>query len=99
MKATILNIGDELLIGQVVNTNASRMAQMLVAAGIDVCGTYVIGDDDCVYLKSPFTFFPTQSYLKLEHLNGDTLVAHMPQAILAQSGSEKKSSPHSERIW
>ena len=45
MKATILNIGDELLIGQVVNTNASRMAQMLVAAGIDVCSTYVIGDN------------------------------------------------------
>ena len=45
MKATLLNIGDELLIGQVVNTNASRMAQMLIAAGIDVCGTYVIGDN------------------------------------------------------
>ena len=45
MKATIINIGDELLIGQVVNTNASRMAQMLVAAGIDVCCTEVIGDN------------------------------------------------------
>lgn len=45
MKATILNIGDELLIGQVVNTNASRMVQMLIAAGIDVCGTYVVGDN------------------------------------------------------
>lgn len=44
MKATILNIGDELLIGQVVNTNASRMSQMLISIGIDVCGTYVIGD-------------------------------------------------------
>lgn len=44
MKATIINIGDELLIGQVVNTNASSMSQMLIAAGIDVCGTYVIGD-------------------------------------------------------
>ena len=44
MKATIINIGDELLIGQVVNTNASRMAQMLVGAGIDVCCTEVIGD-------------------------------------------------------
>ncbi len=44
MKATILNIGDELLIGQVVNTNASFMSQMLIAAGIDVCGTFVIGD-------------------------------------------------------
>lgn len=45
MKATLLNIGDELLIGQVVNTNASRMAQMLIAAGIDVYGTHVIGDN------------------------------------------------------
>ena len=44
MKATILNIGDELLIGQVVNTNASSMSQMLIATGIDVCGTFVIGD-------------------------------------------------------
>lgn len=44
MKATILNIGDELLIGQVVNTNASSMSQMLIAAGIDVCGTFVTGD-------------------------------------------------------
>lgn len=45
MKVSILNIGDELLIGQVVNTNASRMAQLLTQAGIDVCGTYVIGDN------------------------------------------------------
>lgn len=44
MNATILNIGDELLIGQVVNTNASRMAKMLTEVGINVCGTYVIGD-------------------------------------------------------
>lgn len=45
MKATLINIGDELLIGQVVNTNASVMARMLVAAGFDVCGAYVIGDN------------------------------------------------------
>ncbi|MCQ2282425.1 MAG: competence/damage-inducible protein A [Bacteroidales bacterium] len=54
MKATILNIGDELLIGQVVNTNASSMSQMLIGAGIDVCGTFVIGDnasDILLYLQ------------------------------------------------
>lgn len=45
MKATILNIGDELLIGQVVNTNASLMAQMLTTSGIEVCGIYTIGDN------------------------------------------------------
>lgn len=44
MKASLLNIGDELLIGQVVNTNAAFIAKQLTNIGIDVCGTYVIGD-------------------------------------------------------
>lgn len=44
MKVTIINIGDELLIGQVVNTNASTMSRMLTAAGMEVCKTMVVGD-------------------------------------------------------
>lgn len=45
MNITIINIGDELLIGQVVNTNASTMSRMLTAAGMDVLKTMVIGDE------------------------------------------------------
>ena len=45
MNATIINIGDELLIGQVVNTNAARMSQMLTGAGIQVHSVFTIGDD------------------------------------------------------
>ena len=45
MKTTIVNIGDELLIGQVVNTNASTMARMLTGAGMAVARTVVVGDD------------------------------------------------------
>lgn len=45
MKISILNIGDELLIGQVVNTNASRMSQMLTQAGMAVSGVFTIGDN------------------------------------------------------
>ena len=44
MDITIINIGDELLIGQVVNTNASTMSHLLTAAGMDVCKTLVVGD-------------------------------------------------------
>ena len=44
MNISIINIGDELLIGQVVNTNASTMSKMLIAAGIDVRETAVIAD-------------------------------------------------------
>ncbi len=43
-KIEIINIGDELLIGQVVNTNASDMARMLGKEGYAVAQTSVIGD-------------------------------------------------------
>ena len=44
MNVTIINIGDELLIGQVVNTNASTMSRMLTEAGMEVQRTVVVGD-------------------------------------------------------
>lgn len=45
MNATIINIGDELLIGQVTNTNASNISQMLTQKGFCVTATYTIGDN------------------------------------------------------
>ena len=45
MDISIVNIGDELLIGQVVNSNVAVMSKMLVAAGMNVKETAVIGDD------------------------------------------------------
>ncbi|MCD4735925.1 MAG: competence/damage-inducible protein A [Bacteroidales bacterium] len=45
MTAEIINIGDELLIGQIVNTNASWIAQRLHLAGIVVSDISVIGDN------------------------------------------------------
>lgn len=45
MNSSLINIGDELLIGQVVNTNATKMSQMLGAAGIEVAQVITIGDD------------------------------------------------------
>ena len=44
MNVTIINIGDELLIGQVVNTNASTMSKLLTEAGMEVRKTIVVGD-------------------------------------------------------
>ena len=43
--AEIISIGDELLIGQVVNTNASWMAQVLNHAGITVLQVTTVRDD------------------------------------------------------
>jgi nicotinamide-nucleotide amidase len=45
MNVEIINIGDELLIGQVVNTNASWMAEQLNLAGFRVHQVSIVGDD------------------------------------------------------
>lgn len=46
LRACIINIGDELLIGQVVNTNASYIAKQLNVRGIQVEKIEVIGDSE-----------------------------------------------------
>jgi nicotinamide-nucleotide amidase len=45
MNVSIVSIGDELLIGQVVNTNASWLGQTLTAAGCSVRSVVAVGDD------------------------------------------------------
>lgn len=44
--AELISIGDELLIGQTVNTNASWLGQQLAAIGIRVVHTAVISDEE-----------------------------------------------------
>lgn len=46
MKASILTIGDELLIGQVINTNASWIAEQLTHIGVHVVRHVTCSDDD-----------------------------------------------------
>jgi len=46
VKAIIITIGDELLIGQVVNTNASTIARQLNGAGVEVIRMLTVSDDE-----------------------------------------------------
>ena len=46
MRAQIISIGDEILIGQTVNTNASFIGEHLTSLQIDVVRVLTIGDDD-----------------------------------------------------
>src|SRR5689334_7183872 len=52
MKAAVLAIGDELLIGQVVNTNAAVIAQLLGEAGIGVARVVTVGDDRAAIIRA-----------------------------------------------
>ena len=46
MKAKVITIGDEILIGQTLNTNAAFIGENLIKNGIDISESVVIGDDE-----------------------------------------------------
>ncbi len=45
IKASIVNIGNELLTGQTVSTNTTYLGEKLLSIGIPVVGSYIITDD------------------------------------------------------
>lgn len=52
MTAGIINIGDELIIGQVVNTNAAYLAEKMNGVGIMIDEIKMIGDDEVRILEA-----------------------------------------------
>ncbi|RLD61698.1 MAG: competence/damage-inducible protein A [Bacteroidetes bacterium] len=52
MKAEIVSIGDEILIGQILNTNSQWIAQQLNLIGINVCQISTISDNKNHILKA-----------------------------------------------
>ncbi|MBL0175703.1 MAG: competence/damage-inducible protein A [Ignavibacteria bacterium] len=52
MTAEIISIGDELLIGQTVNTNASFLGEKLSAIGVRVARVTTVGDDRAAMLQA-----------------------------------------------
>ncbi len=52
MKALILTIGDELLIGQVLNTNAAFISDKLSGAGVEVVRQLTVGDEASEILRA-----------------------------------------------
>ena len=51
-RACIVSIGDEILTGQTVDTNAAYLSEKLVSIGIPVVSSYTIGDDIESIVKS-----------------------------------------------
>ncbi|MEG8947327.1 competence/damage-inducible protein A [Rosettibacter firmus] len=51
MNAYLITIGDEILIGQVLNTNAAYLGEQLIKNGIKVIGSSVLPDDESKILK------------------------------------------------
>lgn len=51
MKAEIIAVGTELLLGQIVNSNAQFLSVELAALGIDVYFQTVVGDNKAAFWK------------------------------------------------
>ena len=51
MKAEIITIGDEILIGQIVDTNSQWLGQRLNEIGVSVYQITSIQDDKAAYFK------------------------------------------------
>ncbi|MHC4488459.1 MAG: competence/damage-inducible protein A [Planctomycetota bacterium] len=51
-KASIISIGNELLSGQTVSTNASYLGERLLSVGIPVVSSYTVGDDIDAIVRS-----------------------------------------------
>jgi len=52
MKAIIISVGDELLIGQTINTNAAWIGQQLTEQGIQVLAGWTIRDDEEIIIDN-----------------------------------------------
>ena len=92
MKASLLSIGTELLMGEITNTNAVYLSRELKALGIDVLYHYTVGDNhvrlaemiresftDCDLVLTTGGLGPTQDDMTREvacQVMGDELVMH-----------------------
>ena len=63
-KASIISIGNELLSGQTVSTNASYLSERLLSIGIPVVSSYTVGDDIDAIVRS-FNLASTDAELVL----------------------------------
>jgi nicotinamide-nucleotide amidase len=52
MKIEIINIGDELLIGQTINTNASWLGSFFTNLGLPILQTSIIADDEAAIIEA-----------------------------------------------
>jgi nicotinamide-nucleotide amidase len=52
MQVHIITIGDELLLGQIIDTNSAKMAQLLLEIGATVTGRTAVGDDHEAIIRS-----------------------------------------------
>lgn len=86
MKATILTVGDEILIGQIVNSNATWLGEQLGLVGVDVERMETVGDDIQVIRRSIARAFETSDLVVVTGGLGPTHDDVTREAVAASFG-------------
>ena len=60
MNAFILSVGDELVLGQTIDTNSAWLSQQLAAVGVDLLGHQTVGDDQSM-IEAAIRFWAGQA--------------------------------------
>lgn len=63
MRATLLTIGDEILIGQILNTNVQWMSEQLTEAGVQVTQHLSVGDHEAEIVQALDSVVPKSDFL------------------------------------
>ena len=102
MKAEIIAVGTELLLGQIVNTNAQFLSQQCAAVGIDVYFQTVVGDNE-VRLKQAIMTAKSRAELIIftgglgptqDDLTKDVLASFLDRRLLVHQLSMDKISEY-----
>ena len=93
MKATIITIGDEILIGQIVDTNSASIARHLNAAGIVVAEKESVGDDrDAIVAALRRAMDGSSGPSRGRHQPQKASVTSVPPAVRYSAGSTRSPS-------
>jgi len=63
MRATLLTIGDEILIGQILNSNAQWMSEQLTELGVQVTQHLTVGDHEAEIVQALDSVVPKSDFL------------------------------------
>ena len=96
MRGAVLAVGTELLLGDVINSNAAWLGKQLAAAGIEVVASAAVGDNHSVLTEAIHDHLERADVLVLCGGLGPTVDDLTREAIAAASGRELQRQPHLE---
>ena len=99
MKAEIITIGDELLIGQTIDTNSAWMGSELSLAGFDIHKKTTVHDNNSDILKALSDAAGKTDVVLITGGLGPTSASGVPGSSTARSRTPSVTTPGASKRW